>query len=189
MSRQRKRRTVLTYVDTLLDRAERNVPTGPGAPNRADLSRSVSDAYYAIFHYVGDQIATQLLGASDESSRRAGRYVLARSPAHNSLASAMSTLRSGPLRGRLVAGLDRSGGALPAIPVEASDLARVFLETQQLRYAADYDWTHAFRKEEVVRAIENVRSAVAAFDDLDPNGLGRQWFLAAAAVWDGLRLR
>jgi uncharacterized protein (UPF0332 family) len=40
----------VAYHDELLQQAKELVHNNPGAPTQADLRRSVSSAYYALFH-------------------------------------------------------------------------------------------------------------------------------------------
>ena len=60
--------------DHLLDQAERLLtPTRPGFSRQADLRRAISNAYYALFHFVMRAVADEFVGARQ---RRSARYAL-----------------------------------------------------------------------------------------------------------------
>ena len=177
------------HVESLLERAARNIPTGPGQPNAADLSRSISDTYYALFAYLTEQIAANLIGTADDPSRRMARNVLCRSVSHTGLATAFRAVRSGPLRGPLAVGLRNSGQTLPTVPGPALSIAELFLSLRELRGDADYNRNRRFSKDEVQRYVHLTRETIERFDEVPTADLGRRWFLSLAAVWDGLKSR
>ena len=186
---RRTKRSSRRYVDVLIERAERTIPSGPGAPSQAELSRSVSDAYYAVFHYVTDQVAVHLMGSSTTAECRAARNLLARSVTHTSLSNALRKLSSGPFAGRLVDGLSKQQGRLPECPPETVDFSLILMNLQKLRYAGDYDWNQVLTKREAIDAVEDARRAVELFDAIPAGDLGRRWFLSVLVCWPGLKDR
>lgn len=185
----RPRRSMLRNVDARLDRAERNLQGGKGAPRQVDLCRSASDAYYALFHYVADKVAREMLGTAEDAQRRVARNTVVRSLSHSGLRAAMRKFSSGPLTGKLFTEVQDQGISLPAVPEEARRLASTFELAIGSRYAADYDWNRKFDKAEVLELIHRVRTAIDDFEVVPANDLGRRWFLAYLATHRGLKAR
>lgn len=136
-------RSIERYVDELIARALDGVPSGPGAPSQVSLRRAVSDAYYASFHFLVDQVVVQLLGKS--RGQRQARFVLSRGLTHTGLRDGCRKFSSGPLAGSLVAGL-KTPSPLPPVPTEVREFASLFVELQRSRHDADYNWNRRFFK-------------------------------------------
>ena len=179
-------RPVERYVDELLDRAKSGLPSGPGAPGQVALRRSASDLYYAAFHFLIDQIATQLLRTSN--AQRQARHVLSRGLTHVGLRDGCKKLSAGPLTGSLAAGLP-SPSPLPALPTPVRQFAVTFVELQELRHDADYNWNTRLAKGDVDRMVKDVRVRIQEFREVPVADPGRQWFLSALAVWPELKRR
>lgn len=84
----------------LLSRARQGLPSGAGAPDQADLGRSVSDAYYAMFHFLNEQVASHLMGAGADAFSRSARAVLVRGAGHVALREVMSKFAGGQWTGK-----------------------------------------------------------------------------------------
>ena len=179
-------RSIERYVDELTARALDGVPSGPGAPSQVSLRRAVSDAYYASFHFLVDQVVVQLLGKS--RGQRQARFVLSRGLTHTGLRDGCRKFSSGPLAGSLVAGL-KTPSPLPPVPTEVREFASLFVELQRSRHDADYNWNRRFSKAECEFTVRNTKFAIERFRSVSPSNAGRQWFLSALAVWPELKRR
>ncbi|MCK4660415.1 MAG: hypothetical protein KAV82_12905 [Phycisphaerae bacterium] len=79
----------------LLSQARRLARLDPKRPRQGNLRRTVSSAYYALFHYPIDQATRVTLGTSND--RRPYRDFLARSFEHGSMSKACRSFAGGTL--------------------------------------------------------------------------------------------
>jgi hypothetical protein len=131
---------------------------GRGQPRNADLRRSVSSAYYALFHGVTLAASRHLLpgGTVDERQR------LARSFTHKNVRTACEYVlgrASAPMEARPIA---KAAGSNPLL----SDVADAILTLQQARHLADYDHRAAFDKIGVLGLVDNARDALSKLSAL-----------------------
>lgn len=118
----------------LLALAEREagIGAGPGRPISAELRRSVSSAYYAVFHALSMHAAMELI---DHESRtwtqdhaRVCRWI-----AHQDLKKLAEAVVSGPGGNQPLADVIGAAGS------RLERLAQNFIDLQTARHAADYD--------------------------------------------------
>ena len=120
-----------------------------GPPRSVSLKRSVSTAYYALFHAVAAFCATQLVGAYRP---------------WKPLCHVCRSLEHGPAR-KIFESLDRTG----EFGVEARRIGKAFLVLQKLRHSADYDIAFRIGRNETFEAIERARQAISLLDHLGPS--------------------
>ena len=133
----------LDYHEELLEQAFELVHKNPTNPRQADLRRSVSGAYYALFHLL---ISETIVHWRLDSSRPG----LARMFEHRVMAKASDRIldaKAFPFHGE-------DGEVVRKLRA----LAEAFGQLQTKRHQADYDnameWTHTEALREVVRAAE-----------------------------------
>jgi uncharacterized protein (UPF0332 family) len=127
--------TLLETAEVLARRTRR--------PRQADLRRSVSTAYYALFHALAAESADRLVGTGGRSL-----------PAWSRVYRALDHGRAK----QAVEGLGRrqeTGHAL-------ASFCLVFAKLQEERHRADYDPDSRYRREEVLGWIGRARGAVVA---------------------------
>jgi uncharacterized protein (UPF0332 family) len=125
----------MSFPRELLELAEQ--ATVAKSPTSAALRRSVSSAYYAVFHLL-TTAATDLLvgpGASSETRTR-----VARSFQHTAMATVARTVQA---------------------PTDLKTVAEAFTTLQRLRHSADYDLETPVT---LVSATEALQYAQEAFD-------------------------
>lgn len=128
-------------------------------PREASLRRSISTAYYALFHRL-------ILSSTYNLSGVGGPYreigaTVARWFDHAQMAKACRAF-SGPLvQGKLQKALP-TGYASTKISHELQEVARAFVRLQEERRRADYDGLAVFRRQD---AIANIQLATQAFAD------------------------
>ena len=164
-------------VDQLLDEAESRLVRG-GRPSQVVVRRAVSDAYYALFHFLIDRCTTQMLGTA--SSASAARDAAARGFRHGTLKNACNAFRSGGTLPKSVASVEID------VPEPVRTFASTFVETQKARHNADYSWNASVSKSVAERRLAEARSAIEDFRALDRSDPGVKWFLAMATVRGGL---
>jgi uncharacterized protein (UPF0332 family) len=138
----------------LLAQAKQLATKEPQKPKQASLRRSVSTAYYALFHLLIDA-ACRFLIAGRTAHRSHLRNQLARAFTHGHMKGA--SLRYS--HAQYPPWLSTAAGA---VQPELARVADAFVDLQQARHEADYDLSRAFTKTETMAIMRQVE---AAFDD------------------------
>ena len=129
------------YDEELLDAAHRLILRRAGQRGKlpaARIRRSISTSYYALFHFVLDEVATRIVGTGNDLRIR--RRILARTLTHAGVKAALDKVR-GATADATVADFLRGQGAPGAVTVPAyvQSVARTFTDAQAKRHDADYD--------------------------------------------------
>jgi hypothetical protein len=165
--------------DGLLQLARELAGTGRGRPPDANLRRGVSTAYYALFHDITALAVDHALRSAPEDAKSHVR----RAWSHSDIASAAHSVkeRAQVLRHNPAASLsepDVKWGPLVGLAARDADMAeaaRLFLELQEQRHAADYDHGASIDKASLLSACQDVEVARA--------GLCRAAAPAREAFW------
>lgn len=169
--------------DDLLETAMFLATLDKRKPKQANLRRSISTTYYALFHYLIDCTCRSIIGSQHADAPF--RSVISRAFQHNEMNGCCKSFQNG------------SGGlpvsvrtALPSLIVEpfTVKIARTFCELQQLRADADYNLSARFRKDEVVGLIHQAQFSMTSFDDL-PLDNSKRLFLSCLWSWDRIKGR
>lgn len=155
-------------------------------PRQASLRRAVSTAYYAVFHYLVDEVFRVQIGT--QNSQKEHRRALARAFVHTSMKDACSSFAGGTLKATIIRKLPRDANGNYAIPVEIMDIAGTFVELQEKRHLADYDLSERFQKAEVLTLIDQVESHIDQFHKLAISDT-RRFFLACLWAYKELKSR
>ena len=127
-----------------------------GAPNDAEVRRSISTAYYALFHTVLTAGADRLLGPHERG--RAGYAIVYRSFEH----TRMKRICEDAARSTVSPSLQRQLGRV-AFHSSLRDFANAFVLLQASRHAADYDPVIALDQDDALAAIDRAERAIASF--------------------------
>ena len=153
----------MAYHENLLTHAQQLLYKNVENPEQADLRRSVSSAYYALFHLLIDETVANW--RYDES-----RNGLARMFEHRVMAKASAKIldsKSCPFTGED-----------PEVVQKLKMVAQSFGQLQEARNTADYDnatfWTFAEAFEMVRRATE----AYFAFDDIKGEKIAQNYLVS-----------
>lgn len=140
----------MEIAEDLLTLAGRLANPAPDEPEQASLRRSVSTAYYALFHFLVRE-AVQRLNGTD--AMRAG---VERRFEHSKMKSVSQSVAQDKWAGWSTPPLK--------VPSELRYIARMFVLLQEARHLADYDntkeWTRVEAREkvaEVLRVFQNWR--------------------------------
>ncbi len=126
--------------------AARLLAKGDGKkPKHAFLRRSVSTAYYAMFHTLARCCADMLIGAGRERSKPAWTQVY-RSLEHGFAKNQCQSAR------------------ISSFPRDIQDFAQLFATIQKTRHDADYDPAARFSRSSVLVEVARVEAAIRAFD-------------------------
>jgi uncharacterized protein (UPF0332 family) len=136
-------------ADDLLNQSRHLARLEPRKPKQASLRRSVSTAYYAVFHLLCEEAAKRLVTGS---GRDIHRDAIRRSMTHGRMADACKSFGRGrgPATGLLVS---------PDIVTVAT--AFVFLQDE--RHTADYDLLTSFTRARVNAALQTATTAFEAW--------------------------
>jgi hypothetical protein len=162
------------YVPLAEDLREHAWTLLDGLPREVQLRRSVSAAYYALFHLLSSAVAEQL--SPDLPAGLRGRTQ--RALDHGQMASAARNF-SAP--GKTPMNLPKDIGLSELISPRLANVAQSFVDLQEARYLADYDVLNAAGEINLRWAQESLAKADAAFRDwnMEKNSEGARVFLAA----------
>ena len=137
----------------LLRQARHLAAREPRRPSQASLRRSVSTAYYALFHLLVDEATGRMFPGRDRAMLRA---CLARAFDHGNMKAVGKQFSSGGVSSKLLPALnDRPP------PDELMEVAGAFVTLQEARHAADYDRTRRFTRKEANDLLATAEQAFA----------------------------
>lgn len=135
----------------------------PGKLASARIRRSISTTYYALFHFVVDEVGLRLVGTSNDLRTR--RRILARMISHRGAKLVFDKVRG--------AGIDKSvedfprprghGSGSIVTPGFVQTLAKVFIDAQTKRHDADYDLNTPVSEKDARLLHARVKRAIAAW--------------------------
>jgi hypothetical protein len=162
---------VASYDAELLKAARRLLVRKVGQRGKlpgARVRRSISTAYYALFHFLLDEVGLKLAGTGN--ALRVRRRVLARTIAHRGLKLAMEKVRGQALDPSISALFERDG-VVPVPPPFVRELAKTFVDAQTKRHDADYDLNKPLSEVDarllrgrIARVVRNWKNANSAED-------------------------
>lgn len=132
-------------------------------PKQSSLRRSISTAYYALFHFIIQEACKQMFGGSDAS--RFVRSVAARAFEHGHMKDCCKHFASGNVK------------KFPVAPVGATnqlikDISRTFNLLQEARHKADYDTFRNVTRSEATTSHNLALQAIGQMQrlkDVDPD--------------------
>lgn len=150
------------YSHELLDQARMLATGSPKKPRQANLRRSVSASYYALFHFLSEDVTRQIVGTAHDQARL--RHFAARAFVHRKMKEVCDEFRkTTPGNGLLKAWWN----LLPiAKTAEVRTVADAFIELQNLRHTADYDLASSLSKQEALYAVKSAEDAISAWQKL-----------------------
>ena len=173
------------YED-LMELAEVIATMGAGKPKQAYLRRAVSTTYYAVFHFLIDEVCCAQIGS--QNAQRMYRHALSRAFVHTTMKSACSSFGAGNVNKSVVKGLPKNLQGNYTIPKPVQNIAATFAELQEKRHLADYDLSERFKRSEVLTLIDQAKTHVEKFREF-PVCDDRKYFLACLWAWTELAKR
>ena len=166
----------------LLEQARHLAVREPKRPRQASLRRAVSTAYYALFHFMGEEATRELIGAGPQ--RKVLRQLACRSLAHGKIKAVCIEFQKTPPRQSLQPFWN-------PLRVQANadlrEVCKTFADLQQARHAADYDRSQTVSRASALDACKQAKEAIEAWDRLkssDPALL--HFFATVLLLWPGL---
>lgn len=129
-------------IDELLALAGRLAKASPRKPRQVDLRRSISTAYYALFHAIARNAADCMVGTSRAHRPNRAWTQIYRALEHGAARNACSAVRN------------------LGFPPGITECADAFAELQEARHSADYDPEYRPTRAEALEAVAKAREAV-----------------------------
>ena len=124
--------------------------------------RSISTAYYAIFHFIVEESCKRVVGSTGGQLRR--RRILARSFTHTGIFTTFGKIRGRKIDPSIADFLQHPKGKFPdSAPQFAIDLANAFCDAQTKRHDADYDLNKQLNEADARLVLLNVERAIAGW--------------------------
>lgn len=165
----------MKYAEQLLEQARHLAERDKvGRPNQGNLGRSVSTAYYALFHFLTDQACRSMMGAGEDPKLRALRGILARAFDHGGMRKVSKSFASGMLPKKLNPPLLNLG----VLPKDISAVADAFQTLQDSRHAADYDPLWRWERDEVITLVDSAAEAMRLWPGVRNTPAGRLYLMA-----------
>jgi hypothetical protein len=142
----------MTIHDELLVHAEDLARSDSNRPRQVNLRRSISAAYYALFHLLVWEASSLYVRGEAIAAR------LNRSYQHSEIKNASKSVSQGRFPKSL-------GAICPANspPPDLKIVADAFVYFQEARHQADYDLSRALRRREAVDAVRQAQNAFEAW--------------------------
>ena len=158
-------------------------------PLQASLRRSVSTAYYALSHFLGEESARLLFGST--LADRPFRDFARRAIAHTKLKDVCGEfVKPTPKAAVLKAFWTSATGNDPLQIIGDNDfqpIESVLRSLQELRHEADYNFSKTFNRQQALDSYDKAEAAMKAWRNLKttkPDAL--KLFSMAILLWPGL---
>lgn len=154
----------MSLADDLLGTAE-HLARRTTKSTEADARRSISTAYYALFHRLIEDATAQLVTTAEQ------RNTLARSFEHGKMKRICELVTKSPAPPAVAVVL----GA--GVPPELVQVARAFVELQDRRHDADYNLARAFTRAEARDQVAETRTAFSLWEGLRTAPIAKPFLL------------
>ncbi|MGA3259248.1 MAG: hypothetical protein ABSE35_10235 [Bryobacteraceae bacterium] len=153
----------MAYHDDLLQQAIDLADKNPASPTQADLRRSVSTAYYALFHLlISETIAHWSLASSRDALGRMFEHSVMRK-----VSGRISDSTRFPFTGED-----------PKVVQSLKTVAQVFVELQDNRHIADYDNTIFWTRTEALREVTTAAKAFSTWQAIKNEKIAQDYLVS-----------
>jgi uncharacterized protein (UPF0332 family) len=147
---------MMSYSEDLIAQAELLLKVSKKKPNQANLRRSISAAYYALFHFLISEASSRILPQRSAVLRQA----ISRSISHADIKNVCDQL----IKKDLQTMKQQVRSMLPRLPTALiRSLCESFIDLQQSRHAADYDLGTAVKKLKAEESVKRAQNAIASW--------------------------
>jgi uncharacterized protein (UPF0332 family) len=153
----------MVYHDDLLQLARQLASTNPQHLNQATLRRSVSTAYYALFHLL---ISEAVANWNRDSSRDA----LGRMFDHGRMREVSARLLRPPL--------PYATGTDPVTIKNLISVAKTFVNLQKQRHLADYDNAIVWTRTEAERDVQSCEKAFVTWHSIRDENIAQDYLVS-----------
>lgn len=147
------------FAKELLSVARALLKEGRGRPSSAAVRRSISTSYYALFHFLLDEVAKSEIGTGSGLAVR--RRIVMRNLSHKGIKTAFLHVEKRQVKQKLVGDfLASATGATVEVPLFVQTMAMTFVYAQAQRHDADYNLNAPFSKAMAISLHERVTAAI-----------------------------
>lgn len=156
-----------SHHDELLRTARRLLSRRSGQRGKlsgARIRRSISTSYYALFHFVLEEVGLRVVGTHNDL--RARRRMLSRAISHKGMKTTLDKVRGTNVHDSVQDFLRPTGIPAPApvpSPQFARNLANAFIDAQTKRHDADYDMNKALSELDARLIRSRVQRVISAW--------------------------
>lgn len=172
----------MSLPSDLLDQARTLAMFDAKKPKQANLRRSLSSAYYALFHFLSDESVKNFIGAGQQN--RMHRDLARRAIAHTRLKDVCQEFLKQTPKDIL-----KPYWQISRIP-EKTDLGIIcnnLINLQIRRHEADYDFTKVFTRSSVLDDCDRAQEAMEAWRKLKrQHPEAASLFAMCILLWAGL---
>lgn len=136
----------------------------PEDPQQASFRRSISTAYYALFHLLVHE-ATQSWNGSPSA-----RVGLERKFEHKTMKDVSNAVLRSSWRGWSIPS--------PVAPAELQDVAKVFVDLQEARQQADYDNARTWKSTDVQAIVTDAQTAFTNWAKIRTHPAANEYLLS-----------
>lgn len=140
-------------AEDLLEQARFLADREKRRPRQASLRRSVSAAYYALFHLLVDEAVAKL----SPRAPVALKYMVHRAFAHAEMKAVCKIFLRREMRAHL------ANLVVPPVAIDLIVVAQAFIAMQEGRHVADYDVSATFTRTEVQERLDHTERAFHAW--------------------------
>jgi hypothetical protein len=151
-------------AEELLAVADRLAAPAPNEPEQASFRRSISTAYYALFHLLVQE-AVQCWSGSVTA-----RFGLERKFEHKVMKDVSNSIHRSSWRGWSI--------PPPAVPLELQIVAKTFVTLQEARQQADYDNAKVWVSIEARNQVANARLAFEKWASIRTHPAASEYLLS-----------
>jgi hypothetical protein len=155
-----------TYDVELLEAARRLLARRAGQRGKlpsARIRRSISTSYYALFHFLLEEVAVRVVGTHNDLRRR--RRILSRTVTHRGIKTTLDKVRGTQVDASIEDFLRSPTAAAGPVapPPFVRNLANVFADAQAKRHDADYDLNRPLSESDARLLRTRARRVIAAW--------------------------
>ncbi len=155
-----------SYNAELLEAASRLLVRRAGQRGKlpsARIRRSISTSYYALFHFLLDEVGARIVGTHNALRRR--RRILSRTLTHRGIRTTLDKVRGAQVDASVEDFLGSPGVAAGpgASPPFVQNLANAFADAQAKRNDADYDLNKPLSELDARLLIERTHLVIAGW--------------------------
>ena len=165
----------MSYSSDLLAQARHLAGKEPKRPKQASLRRAVSAAYYSLFHLLVSEAASSMLRGRERSDVHP---VFRRAFVHGHMKRVAESFAGGTVPKAWQAPM----GEAP-VSADLRQVASAFVNLQEARHEADYDFSRPFIRSDVRDLIDVAEKAAGLWRNVSGN-LEGQVFMTALLVHD-----
>lgn len=148
-----------SYDAELLEVANRLITRRAGQKGKlssAKIRRSISTSYYALFHFLLNDMAFKVVGSGSALSKR--RRILARTVTHRGVKTTLGKIAGDTIESSISSFVNAPNDLIPRF---ARNLARAFADAQAKRHDADYDMNKTLSELDARLLHTRVRDVIA----------------------------